>query len=56
MNFARDVVAFFTNTLPRCTSIHASIIITSCSIVKKRRLVSFMFSLKCFSLIYLLSK
>ena len=50
MNFARDVPAFFTNTLPMCTSIHATIIIASCSIVKNRRLGSFIFSLRCFSL------
>lgn len=50
LNFVREVVAFFTNTLPICTSIHASIINTSCSIVKKRRLASFIFSLKCLSL------
>ncbi len=50
MNFARDVNAFFTNTLPMCASIHATIIIASCSIVKNRRLGSFIFSLRCFNL------
>ncbi len=50
LNLACELIAFFTETRPTCTSIHATIIKTSCSIVKKRRLASFIFSLRCFIL------
>ena len=44
LNFACAVSAFFTDTLPACTNIHAMIIIIECSTVKKRSMGSFMVS------------
>ncbi len=50
LNLAWEVGAFFTSTRPTCTSIHATIIKTSCSKVKNLRLASFIFSPRCFIL------
>ncbi len=50
LNFAGEVNDFFTNTLPTCTSIHATIIRTSCSMVKNLRLASFILSPRCLNL------
>lgn len=50
LNLPCEVGAFFTKTRPTWTSIHATIINTSCSIVKNLRLASFIFSPRCFIL------
>ena len=50
LNFACAVSAFFTDVLPACTNIHAMIIKSECSMVKKRSMGSFMLSPICFKL------